>query len=104
MSIFSAAIDAIFTDANMAADATWQVQGAGPVSSCRIIRKSPDSLTDYGGAQIRSETTVVDVRVSEWADPRAGDTLVIGAEAFVVQGRPVRDRERLVWTLNLRQS
>ncbi len=102
MSAFSAAIDAIFADRNMAADAVWQDQGLGPTTACRVILKAPDDLTDYGSAQIRSETTIADVRVSEWPAPRAGDVLTIGAEAHVVQGRPLRDRERLVWTLNLR--
>lgn len=102
MSAFSAAIDAIFADPNMVADAVWQDQGVGQVHPCRVILKAPDDLTDYGAANIRSETTIADVRVSDWPIPRVGDVLTIGAEAHVVQGRPMRDRERLVWTLNLR--
>jgi hypothetical protein len=40
--------------------------------------------------------------VSEVATPRPDDRLVIDGEAFVVQGEPLRDRERLVWTLDTR--
>ena len=49
-----------------------------------------------------SETTRLDVRVAEVADPRPGDRIVVDGDAFVVQGEPVRDRERLVWTLDAR--
>ena len=43
-----------------------------------------------------------DMRVSELSDPRPGDQLTLGDETFVIQGEPKRDRERLVWTLDLR--
>jgi hypothetical protein len=36
------------------------------------------------------------------AGGRPDDRLVLEGEAFVVQGEPVRDRERLVWTLDTR--
>jgi hypothetical protein len=42
--------------------------------------------------------------VSEVAPPRPGDRLVLDGEAFVVQGEPVRDRERLVWTIDTRPA
>jgi hypothetical protein len=42
--------------------------------------------------------------VSEVAEPAAGDTLTVGGETFVVQGEPVRDREQLVWTLDVRPA
>ena len=34
--------------------------------------------------------------------PRPGDQLVIDGTAYIVRGEPVRDRERLVWTLDTR--
>jgi hypothetical protein len=33
--------------------------------------------------------------------PAPGDRILIGAEGFTIQGEPIRDRERLVWTLDL---
>ena len=45
-----------------------------------------------------------DLRVAEVANPRPGDRIVVDGEAFVVQGEPVRDRERLVWTLEVRPA
>lgn len=101
MSVFAAAMGAIFADANMAADAVWREQNVGPDVACRVIRRAPDEVTDFGGGRFRSETTVVDVLVSAIGVPRAGDALIIGTEWFKVKGDPVRDTERLVWTLDL---
>jgi len=96
----AAAMDAIFQDANMAADATWTPQGGAPLP-VRVIRKAPDEMTTFGAARILSETTLVDVRVAEMASPKPGDTIIIGADTFTIQGEPKRDRERLIWSLEL---
>lgn len=101
MSVFSAAIDAIFADPNMAADAVWKESGVGAGLPCRLILKRPDELTDFGGAQLVSSTVLADVRVSEIADPRPGDWIEIGSDRYEIQGKPRRDRERLVWQLEL---
>ncbi len=93
-------MDAIFQDVNMAVDATWYSAGGAPVP-VRVIRKAPDEETSFGSAQILSETTLVDARVSEMANPRPGDGISIGADNFVIQGEPKRDRDRLIWTLEL---
>ena len=37
-------------------------------------------------------------------NPRPGDRGEIDGDAFLVQGEPVRDRERLVWTADLRPA
>ena len=68
----------------------------------RVIARRADAITEFGGARLWSETTRFDLRVSEVASPRPGDRLVLDGEAFVVQGEPTRDRERLVWTLDAR--
>lgn len=51
-----------------------------------------------------SETTRIDLRVTEVPAPRSGDRVEIDDEAFLIQGEPVRDRERLVWTVDLRPT
>jgi hypothetical protein len=101
MTVFAAAMDAIFADANMAVDALWLEQGFGPGVACRVVRRAPDEVTDFGQGRFRSETTTVDVRVSEVPAPAPGDILVIGQDRFRVQGDPDRDSERLLWSLNL---
>jgi len=100
MNAFAVALDALFADVNLGLDATWYPSGGAPVP-IRVIRKAPDEVTSFGAAQILSETTLVDVRVSEIPDPKPGDGIAIGAENFTIQGEPKRDRDRLIWTLEL---
>ena len=102
MNAFANAIDRIFADANMAVDALWFAGGTGPGVTIRVIRKSPDEITPFGAGRILSETTVLDARVAEMPTPAAGDLIRIGLEEFLVQGEPKLDRERLIWTLNMR--
>ena len=104
MSAFAAAMDRIFTHASMAAPALWISATTSEERPIRIIRRGPDRVTDFGAGRFVSDTTMVDVRVSDLPDPRPGDLIVIGADSFILQGEPVRDRERLIWSLDLRPS
>ena len=70
----------------------------------RVVARRADTITDFGDARLWSETTRIDLRVSEVANPRPGDRIEIDGEAFLVQGEPLRDRERLVWTVELRPA
>ena len=102
MNAFATAMSRIFADANMAVNAIWLAGGTGPGVAVRVIRKSPDEITPFGAARILSETTVLDARVADLPTPAAGDLIRIGSEDFLVQGEPKLDRERLIWTLNMR--
>lgn len=104
MSAFAAAIARIFADPIMAVDATWLPGGVPPGATIRAIRKAPDHTTSFGGARVWSETVQVDVMVTEVPTPEPGDRVVIAGEMHEVQGEPMRDRERLVWTLDLRPA
>ena len=104
MNAFASAIDRIFADANMAVDAIWFAGGTGPGVAARVIRKSPDEITPFGAARILSDTTLLEARVLDLPTPASGDVIRIGPEDFVVQGEPTRDRERLIWSLDLRPS
>ncbi len=97
MTAFAAAIDAIFADPNMAAAATWRACGAPSAVPCRVILSRPDLTTSFGDARITSETVMLDVRAAEIAAPGAGDIVTLGGETLVIQGEPLRDRERLTW-------
>ena len=101
MTAFAGLVDRLFADPNLGRDATWEPAEGEPVS-VRVVARRADAVTEFGGARLWSETTRLDVRVAEVADPRPGDRIVLDGEAFVVQGEPVRDRERLVWTLDVR--
>jgi len=101
---FAAAMDRIFDHADMAVAALWISATTSEERPIRVIARAPDRITEFGAGRFVSDTTVVDVRVIDLPDPRAGDLIVIGTGSFTVQGEPVRDRERLVWSLELRPS
>ena len=103
MSAFAAAVGALFADPNMGQDAVYIAEGGAPVL-VRIIARRADAVTDFGDALLWSETTRIDLRVAEVANPRTGDRIEIESDAFLIQAEPVRDRERLVWTVDLRPA
>ena len=103
MTAFAAAVDALFADPNIGRDAIYMPEGGAPVL-VRVVARRADAVTDYGDARLWSETTRVDLRVAEVPNPRPGDRLEIDGDAFLIQGEPVRDREQLVWTVDLRPA
>ena len=64
----------------------------------RVIAKRPDEIVGLEETRIHTATALFDVRVSEVAELRPGDRLSVGGEDYLVQGEPVRDAERLIWT------
>jgi len=103
MTAFDAAVAALFADPNIGWDATYTADGGIPVL-VRAIARRADAVTDFGDARLWSETTRIDLRIAEVPNPRPGDRIEIAGEAFLIQGEPVRDRERLVWTVDLRPT
>lgn len=102
MTAFSAAIDAIFADPNMAADAFWLPAGVPPGFAVRVILRAPDEVQEFAQARVQQATTVIDVRVSDVPNPAIPDRVQIGSEFFALQGAPRRDLRRLIWSINLR--
>jgi hypothetical protein len=102
-SAFAPVIGALFADPHIARDAVYVAQGGGPVL-VRVVARRADAVTDFGDARLWSETTRLDLRVVEVPNPRPGDRIEIDGDAFLIQGEPVRDRERLVWTVDLRPA
>jgi len=103
MTAFAIALDLLFADGNIARDAVFVAEGGAP-RLIRVVMRRADEVTAFGEARLWSETTRIDLRVSEVPTPRPGDRIEIDGEAFLIQGEPVRDRERLVWTVNLRPA
>jgi hypothetical protein len=103
MFAFAAAVGALFADGNIGRDAVYIADGGAPVL-VRLIARRADDVTEFGDARLWSETTRVDLQVAEVPNPRPGDRIEIDGDAFLIQGEPVRDRERLVWTIDLRPA
>ena len=103
MTAFAAAVDALFADPNLGRAAVYEPADGDPFP-VRVIARRADAIAEFGEARLWSETTRFDLRVAELAAPRSGDRIVIDGTTYVVQGEPVRDRERLVWTLDVRPA
>jgi hypothetical protein len=101
MTAFAEALGVLFSDPNLSTPALYQQAGIGPEVAFRVMRRSPDRMVEFGAARLVSDGVVLDVRISDCPELAAGDRLEIGAEIFLVQGTPKRDRERLVWTAEL---
>jgi hypothetical protein len=69
MSAFAAAVDLLFADPNVAADAVYLTAGGAPVL-VRVVARRADAVTDFGDARLWSETTRLDLRVAEVRNPR----------------------------------
>lgn len=111
MSVFAEAIDDLFADPNLARDALWRAGGTGSPLPVRIILRQPDRIGSFGETRLIAATTVVEVRTAEVTMLVEGDAFEIpgsgpgqAGETFVVQGEPVRDSERLVWTAEMRKA
>lgn len=103
MTVFATLVDRLFADPSVGRDAVYIAEG-GTARIVRIVARRADEITNFGDARLWSESTRVDLRVAEVAQPQPGDRIEIDSEAFLIQGEPVRDRERLIWTLDLRPA
>ena len=103
MSAFPLAVDVLFGNPHLVQQAIYR-PAAGDAFAIRIIARRADAITDFGDARLWSGTTRLDLRVAEVPNPRPNDRIEIDGEAFLIQGEPVRDRERLVWTVDLRPT
>lgn len=103
MTAFAAAVSALFADPNIGRDAVYIAEGGAPFL-VRVVARRTDAISDFGDVRLWSETTRVDLQVAEVATPRPGDRIEIEGDTFLIQGEPVRDRERLVWTVDLRPA
>lgn len=99
---FTTAINALFADPNLGRDAVYRAGGANPGVPVRVILRRPDRIDVFGETRIATETLVIEVRVSDVAAPADGDTIELDGAVYVVQGEPIRDAERLVWTIEAR--
>ena len=103
MMAFAAAVDMLFADPNIGRDAVY-IDGGGAPRLVRIVARRSDAITDFGDTRLWSESTRIDLRVAEVPNPRPGDRIEIDGEAFLIHGEPGRDRERLIWTVDLRPA
>lgn len=93
---FASAIDALFADPNIGEDALWKAGGVGAGVAVRIIRKSPDRVTEFGDSRAVLPTVGIDIRRSQAGMITEGDLIVIGAGTYRIIGEPMGDALGLV--------
>lgn len=104
MTAIEMALEALFSDPNIACDAVWRSGGAGAGTGVRVITKKPDQVVGFGDSRAILPAVLIDVRRSEVQDPATGDTVEIPGsspgtgELFEIIATPVADSLRLVWT------
>ena len=102
--LFATALDDLFADASIARDGVYRAGGTGTGIPVRVVLRRPDRIGDFGDTRLLTETAVFDVRVSDVAAPAAGDPVEVDELVYVIRGEPVRDEERLVWTVEARPA
>ena len=100
MSALPRRLGVLFLDPNISVE-IWHRDSEGQFTRARGILRRPDEITEFGSARLLSDTVRIDVRVAEIPAPRPQEQILIGEETFLIQGEPRRDRERLVWTIEL---
>jgi hypothetical protein len=100
---FDDAMNRIFADPSLAREAIYQKPGVDPIT-VRVIARQADQVLDFGDTRVHTGNSMFDVLVSDVLEPRPDDTLLVDGESYIVQGEPVRDPERLVWTLDVRPA
>ena len=85
-------------------DALYRPGDAGPGVPVRVVLARPDRVGSFGETRIASATALLEVRRSEVPTPAEGDSFEVDGERLLVQGEPLADAERLLWTIELRPA
>jgi hypothetical protein len=104
MTVFAAAVDALFADPNIGRDAIWRAGGAGAGVGVRVVFRAPDAITNFDGGRFVATGRFIDVQVSEVATLQPGDTFEINSTVYVVQGEPLADDDKLIWSAEVRAA
>lgn len=106
MSAFSAAIDALFADANMTEAAEYLTDEDPPVA-CRIRRRAPQMEVSMGrlnavlSPEEQLSALAVEVRVSEIPTPEKNAAFRIDDQIYRIVSVPRADTLKLVWRISL---
>jgi len=83
MTVFDTALDTLFLDPNLGADATYTPSGGSP-SAVRVVVEHDVELVSVGVSDVSDRRTVIGVRKSDIASPGRGDTILVGSTTYTV--------------------
>lgn len=101
---FAAAMNDLYADPNIAADAVYQPDAGGPSQNVKIILRRPDQLGSFGETRLVAGAVLIEVRQFEIPEPQEGDAFVINGISYVVQCEPISDATQLLWSIEARQE
>lgn len=92
------AIDAAFRVWGV--DALYTPEG-GAALTIRVLLRKPDQFADVSGVRHVGPSPMVEIRKSEVAQPRKGESIVIGGKSYKL-GQPMQpDPRRLKWQADI---
>ena len=97
--MFAEALNDLFADPHLGTDAVWRAAGIGAGIPVRVIVRQSDRIAEFGAARIAAATNICEIRKSEAPTLAEGDTLEIEGAVYIIQGEPMLDTTRLVWTV-----
>lgn len=100
MTAFAADVAAIFDDV-LAVDANYLSQGLPPAVAVRVIPKRGDQISEFAQSSVVQSGFSLKAQVAQIADPMIGDIFVINGERYAVQGAPVRNARRTLWSIEV---
>ena len=104
MTAFAIAATAMFRDPNIALDALYRPGGIGSGVAIRVIRSAPDQVAAFGEGHFVTDTVLIAVCVADAPDLASGDTIEVNGVLFEFRADPVRDADRLVWSVEARET
>jgi len=102
----AADLAAYFDASEFAATAIYREGGKGEEATVTVLLSQPDQVGALDQLRVKRETTTLIVRVSEVPRLEANDSfdIVESGERFIVQGTPLRDMTRLIWSVDVRRA
>jgi hypothetical protein len=101
MTAFAAATALLFRDPNLSVAASFSAGGTAPAIAVRVIRRRPDEVASFGASRAAVPSLVIDARVADLPVVARGDVFTILGDDWKVAAAPLRDREQLVWRVEL---
>jgi hypothetical protein len=96
MSAFDEAMASLIADAHLGCDAEYRQGGTGAPVSLRVLRSSPDRMTDAFGTEVISASDILSLAIATLPDLAAGDSFSIGNEVLTVR-HAERDATGTAW-------
>lgn len=105
MTVFAQAIADVVADANFGRNAIYTPASTSVPMAVRVVAAGPSLATDVIGVRIVTpETMRLRVLTADVPKPEEGDVITLDGIDHMVQGVPVADDLRLVWTLDTRPA